>query len=129
MGPGKGVAFGLLDGKPVFCLPGGPPSNEMAFLQLALPGLLAMSGRVGAGLPLQPARLVSELCGQSDWTQLWHGRLEHRPDPHLPPLFHPFEFSGRLKAMAGSEAIAVLPEGMSRLEPDADILVQRLAPC
>ncbi len=129
MGPGKGVAFGLLNGKPVFCLPGGPPSNEMAFLQLALPGLLAMSGRRGAGLPLQPAFLSSELTGQSDWTQLWHGRLEYGPEPHLPPVFHPFEFSGRLRAMADSDAIAALPEGITRLEADAMILVQRLAPC
>lgn len=129
IGPGKGVAFGLLNGKPVFCLPGGPPSNEMAFLQLALPGLLAMSGRRGAGLPLQPARLASELTGQADWTQLWHGRLEQGPDLHQPPVFHPHEFSGRLQAMADSDAIAALPEGMDRLEPDAAILVQRLAPC
>jgi molybdopterin molybdotransferase len=129
MGPGKGVAFGLLNGKPVFCLPGGPPSNEMAYLQLALPGLLAMSGRKNAGLPLRPARLATGLTGQADWTQLWHGRLEHGPDPHLPPIFHPYEFSGRLQAMADSDAIAALPEGMTSLEPNADILVQRLAPC
>ncbi len=35
MGPGKAVGFGLWQGKPVFCLPGGPPSNQMAFVQLA----------------------------------------------------------------------------------------------
>jgi len=44
MGPGKGIAFGLWEGKPVFCLPGGPPSNEMAFLQLAFPGSCAWAG-------------------------------------------------------------------------------------
>ncbi len=129
MGPGKGVAFGLLNGKPVFCLPGGPPSNEMAFLQLALPGLLAMSGRRDAGLPLTPARLASQLSGQADWTQLWHGRLQPVSDPCEPPYFHPFEFSGRLKAMAESEAIVSLPEGLERLEPGAAIMVQRLARC
>ncbi|MDD5475712.1 MAG: molybdopterin-binding protein [Syntrophales bacterium] len=37
MGPGKGVAFGLWRNRPFFCLPGGPSSNRMAFLQLALP--------------------------------------------------------------------------------------------
>ena len=129
MGPGKGVAFGLLHGKPVFCLPGGPPSNEMAFLQLALPGLLAMSGRRDAALPLQPAYLASQLNGQADWTQFWHGNFEYGAEPHLPPVFHPYEFSGRLRAMAESEAIATLPEGVHRLEPDSLILVQRLAPC
>ena len=37
MGPGKAAAFGPAEGKPVFCLPGGPPSNHIAFLELALP--------------------------------------------------------------------------------------------
>ena len=27
----------ILNDKPFFCLPGGPPSNEMAYMQLALP--------------------------------------------------------------------------------------------
>jgi molybdopterin molybdotransferase len=35
MGPGKGTGFGLLDNRPFFSLPGGPPSNEAAFLELA----------------------------------------------------------------------------------------------
>ncbi|KMY67073.1 hypothetical protein AAU61_14155 [Desulfocarbo indianensis] len=129
MGPGKGVAFGLLEGKPVFCLPGGPPSNEMAFLQLALPGLLAMAGRRDCGLPRTPARLACALKGQADWTQLWHGRLEPSQEAARPPLFRPYEFSGRLKAMADSDAIAALPEGMERLDQGAVAMVQRLAPC
>ena len=40
IGPGKAVGFGTLQGKPIFVLPGGPPSNLLAFLQIALPGLL-----------------------------------------------------------------------------------------
>ena len=44
IGPGKAVGFGMLNKKPVFILPGGPPSNLMGFLQIALPGLLALSG-------------------------------------------------------------------------------------
>jgi len=53
IGPGKAVALGILDGKPIFCLPGGPPSNEMAFLQIALPGLLQMAGRPHNTLPIE----------------------------------------------------------------------------
>jgi molybdopterin molybdotransferase len=36
--PGKAVGFGVKDERPVFCLPGGPPSNHIAFLELTLPG-------------------------------------------------------------------------------------------
>ncbi len=81
------------------------------------------------GLPLVPARLASELRGQADWTQLWHGRLEPDPDPCQPPWFHPFAFSGRLKAMADSQAIASLPEGKDHLPAGTLVLVQRLGPC
>lgn len=125
MGPGKGVALGVLDGKPVFCLPGGPPSNEMAFLQLALPGLLGMAGHPDPGLPLRPARLAAELGGDRAWTQFFHGRLE--PADPL-PLFHPLPLAGRLKAMAGSQAIARLEQDQERLPAGAAILVQALAP-
>ena len=124
MGPGKGVAFGLLGQKPVFCLPGGPPSNEMAFLQLALPGLMGMAGHQDPGLPRIPARLAKDLEGQEDWTQFWHGRLEPVEDDL--PRFHPYDYSGRLKAMADSQAIASLPQGQGRLSAGQAVIVQRL---
>jgi molybdopterin molybdotransferase len=54
--PGKAIGFGLFQDKPVFCLPGGPPSNHMAFIQLALPGLQRLGGDdSGPELPLVPA--------------------------------------------------------------------------
>jgi molybdopterin molybdotransferase len=126
MGPGKGVAFGLWGGKPVFCLPGGPPSNEMAFLQLALPGLLLMAGREGPALPPMPARLAAELAGPAEWTQFWHGGLEPAAEPGGPTVFRPFPLSGRLQSMAGSQAVAALPEGVERLAAGAGLTVQLL---
>jgi molybdopterin molybdotransferase len=63
MGPGKGIAFGMWRDKPIFCLPGGPASNEMAFLQLALPGMLRMSGDLRHPLQSVPARLAEEQPG------------------------------------------------------------------
>ena len=44
MGPGKAVGLAVFRGKPVFCLPGGPTSNEIAFLMIALPAILKMAG-------------------------------------------------------------------------------------
>ncbi|MCD6294901.1 MAG: molybdopterin molybdotransferase MoeA, partial [Deltaproteobacteria bacterium] len=67
LGPGKAVALGILDGKPIFCLPGGPPSNEMAFLQIALPGLLQMSGKPNSPFPLRKVRLAEEVRGDVTW--------------------------------------------------------------
>ena len=49
----------------------------MGFLQIALPGLLALSGHDNPGLPRINARLASEIRdGKSDWTDFFFGTLE-----------------------------------------------------
>ena len=113
IGPGKAVGFGLLKEKPVFILPGGPPSNLMGFLQIALPGLLKLSGDLRPGLPVANVRLASDLTGRhADWTQFFFGVLE--PQEEM-PLFHPLRGSSRLRSMAEAQAIAAIPEGKSHL--------------
>lgn len=42
--PGKPTAFGIYEGKPVFCLPGNPVSSQVTFEQFVRPALLAMMG-------------------------------------------------------------------------------------
>jgi molybdopterin molybdotransferase len=113
IGPGKAVAFGLYEGRPVFCLPGGPPSNHMAFLQLALPGLQKMSGVPDAGLPVRKMRLAETINGQSDWTQFVQGRLEETTDL---PLFYPLKHPSRLQMMAAADAIMKISEGKSTIQ-------------
>ncbi len=112
IGPGKAVAFGLYQAKPVFCLPGGPPSNHMAFLQLALPGLQKMSGARETGLTMRAMRLAEPLSGQVDWTQFVYGRLEETSDL---PLFYRLDPPSRLQMMASTEAIVKIPEGQSTI--------------
>ena len=124
LGPGKGVAFGLLAGKPVFCLPGGPPSCEMAFMQLALPGLLQMAGRRHAAFPELNAILSQPIHGQSDWTQFFHARLLER-DGNL--VAEPTRQASRLRSMADKQALIVLPEGVEDLRLGDRVRVQVLA--
>jgi len=108
MGPGKAVGFGFLMGKPVFCLPGGPPSNYMAFINLALPGLMKLAGYRNPGLPELTVLLGGEVRGQIDWTQFVHGRFEQANGS---TQFMPLASSERLKMMAAAEAILTIPEG------------------
>jgi molybdopterin molybdotransferase len=124
IGPGKAVGFGLLDKKPVFILPGGPSSNLMGFLQIALPGLLALSGHANKGLPRINARLASQLRGREpDWTDFFFGILEF--DDGL-PTFYPLKKRSRLSSIAEATAVASIPEGQDYLSEGSVICVQLL---
>lgn len=124
IGPGKAVGFGLLNDKPVFILPGGPPSNLMGFLQIALPGLLTLGGYRRPALPTASVRLSSELTGRfADWTQFVFGVIENGNEL---PVFRSLEGMSRLRSMAEAEAVAAIPEGKTVLPAGSVVSVQLL---
>lgn len=124
IGPGKAVGFGMLNGKPVFVLPGGPPSNVVAFLQIALPGLLTLSGHPIPGLPRIPARLASAVRGgDREWTDFFFGNVTFNGGM---PTFTPQEKRSRLVTIADANAIAAIPEGLADLPEGSIIEVQLL---
>ena len=125
MGPGKPVGFGLLSGRPFFCLPGGPPSNEMAFLQLALPALLIkMGGERPVAFPTIPATLARAVSGKKDWTDFIHARLEKRQDRIF---VHPARLKSALQSMALKEAIIIIPEDREEIPAGKIIDIQMLS--
>ena len=109
----------MVDRKPVFCLPGGPPSNHVSFLQLALPGLLRLAGWRNPELPRMTVELSETIHGQTDWTQFVHGRLIQSDEIIK---FTPLEIKSRLQMMATSQAIVKIPEGAASIQ--AGILVK-----
>ena len=121
MGPGKGIGFGLLAGKPVFCLPGGPPSCEIAFLQLALPAILKMQGLRLPAFPTVEARLKKSVRGQSNWTQFIHAALAEEAGGLV---VRKTKLRSRLQSMARKDALIVIPEGAEGLTAGALIKVQ-----
>ncbi len=124
IGPGKAVGFGTLRDKPVFILPGGPPSNLMGFLQIALPGLLKLAGYRRCGLPMIKVRLASRLSGRfADWTQFIYGTLEASDDL---PVFHALDGRSRLRSMAEAQAVVAIAEGETVLAAGSAILAQSL---
>jgi molybdopterin molybdotransferase len=125
MGPGKAVGFGLWQGKPVFCLPGGPPSNQMAFIQLGLPGLLKLGGQRQPGLPRTVVKLGKHVEGQRDWTQFIPGRFQKREEELL---FYPLRVTSRLGSMAEAEGLLAIPEGTAAIPQGAMVSVQVLQP-
>ncbi len=124
IGPGKAVGFGLLNEKPVFILPGGPPSNLMGFLQIALPGLLRMAGHQDPGLPKTDIRLGTDLTGRfADWTQFSYGTLESGADY---PVFMALKGKSRLRSMAEAQAVVAIAEGKTELPKGSIVAAQLL---
>jgi len=124
IGPGKAVGFGLLKNKPVFLLPGGPPSNLMAFLQIALPGLLRLSGHNRPALPRVMMKLSDGLTSRHiDWTHFVYGSFRVGNEY---TFFEPLKLASRLKSVAVAEGVIAIPEGVKSLPAGAIIPVQLL---
>jgi molybdopterin molybdotransferase len=127
MGPGKGIAFGLWESKPVFCLPGGPASNEMAFLQLALPGIMRMGGQSGHPLQTVSARLTQNLEGRHRaWTEFKDATLSCDLEGNY--IVTPYRNRSRLQAIANANCLVRIPEGVESLHLGEVVPVQILVP-
>jgi len=108
IGPGKGACMGRVGKTIVFNLPGGPPSNHVALLLLALPGVRRLMGW-SHFLPQKRRVLVTEeLIGQENWTQLIYSRVSYE-DGVVTAL--PLRSMGRLEAMAAANSLVEIPEG------------------
>lgn len=75
VGPGKGISMGRLNETLIFNLPGGPPSNHVAFLLLALPGIRKRGGNNEPFSGRAKAVVTLPLKGRSGWTQIIYGRV------------------------------------------------------
>ncbi len=123
MGPGKAVALIMLRGKTVFCLPGGPPSNAMAFLQIALPAILHLAGKPSSPFENRIATLTETVKGDKDWTQFFYASLVKKSGQ----LFvEPLKIKSRLQSQANADALIKIPEGIERLEKGEQIEIQVL---
>jgi len=124
IGPGKAVGFGILNKKPVFVLPGGPPSNLLGFLQIALPGLLKLAGHQKPALSKMSVILEQDVTGiHIDWTQFVFGHFIAKQDQ---TFFRPLKMVSRLQSMARAEGIISIPEGKVHIPAGTELSAQLL---
>lgn len=125
MGPGKPTGFGIFGKKPLFMLSGGPTSSLTGFLQIALPGLLMLSGHRSPGLPMISARLARGLQGRDrNWTDVFYGTIRFS---ETVPTFYPLKGRrSRLISLADATAVASIPEGQDHIRQGSVIIVQLL---
>lgn len=66
MKPGKPVAFAILEGKPVFALPGNPVAAMISFEMFVRPALLKMTGHARFFRPTVTAALTEPITNKGD---------------------------------------------------------------
>ncbi len=109
--PAKPLAFGLIDGTPVFGLPGNPVSSMVSYELFARPGLRKMMGH---GEVHRPRYLGS--AGQA-WVRHADGKTHFvRVKVEVDNGIFRIRSAGgqgshQLTAMAGADALAVLVDG------------------
>ena len=108
IGPGKGACMGRVGNTVVFNLPGGPPSNHVALLLLALPGVRRLMGFTDPLPQKRKVRVTEALSGQKNWTQLLYSRVTYENGS----LFAvPLSGMSRFEAMAAADALVEILEG------------------
>ena len=111
--PAKPMAFGTLDGTPVFGLPGNPVSSMVSYELMARPGLRKMMGIADDAVhrPRILASAESPLPRHSDG-KTHFARVNLRwVDGQAVIRSAGGQGSHQLSAMAGADALAVLPDG------------------
>ncbi len=111
VGPGKGICLGSsANGSTLFFnLPGGPPSNHVAFVLLARPCIERIEGCENPFSGAVAARLLGDIRGQVGWTQVFYGCLSGQG---VEQVVRPITGMSRLAAMAEADCLIELPEDL-----------------
>ncbi len=122
--PGKPLAFGEIDGRPVIGLPGNPVSAMVTFELFLRPMLRAMLGLPGDGRQHLSARLEGRLGKDRERRAYLRVRVERTNDGYRARSAGGQQ-SSQLRSMADANALLIVPEGAPAGEPGEsyDIIV------
>lgn len=123
--PGAPLAFAMLEGRPVFGLPGNPVSSLVSFEQFVRPSLLRMMGHTRIFRPVAEAVLVDGYDKKPGRLFLVRVRLEER-DGELRALPTGDQSSALLLSMVRADGLAVVPAESAGIPPGGRVLVQLL---
>lgn len=112
MRPGKAQTFGLVDGIPVFGLPGNPAAAYMGFHVLIRPALRKMQGFSHYELPVIKAKLASDLRKKDSRRIYTRAVLTKNEQGELIAAPSKNQSSGLFGPLQKSNCVIVLPEGL-----------------
>jgi molybdopterin molybdotransferase len=123
--PGKPLAFGQVQGKPFFGLPGNPVSALVTFDLFVRPALCAL-----AGLPhaVPVAQAVLEHDVETDGRRTYMRVLLRREQGALLAASTGTQSSGALRSLVLADALLVLPEGLTEAKAGTAFEVRLFRP-
>ncbi|GAA2434913.1 molybdopterin molybdotransferase MoeA [Actinomadura vinacea] len=125
MRPGKPQGFGLLQGTPIFTLPGNPVSAYVSFQVFVRPALRAMQGLPPEPLPTTGAVLTDDIKSPAGLRHYMRGRLSHHRGTYS---VTPVEGQGshQLQSLSSADALIVLPEDAEAVPAGSHVEVMRM---
>ncbi|MBT3269130.1 molybdopterin molybdotransferase MoeA [Candidatus Poribacteria bacterium] len=128
MKPGKPQAFGQIQGKPVFALPGNPVSSMVVFELFARPALLKMGGH--ARLQRQVVRaLMDEAVANDSRGRVNYMRVTlERRDGRLHARTTGTQGSGVLRSLVLADGLAIIGDEGAPVGGEVDVVLTSAAP-
>jgi molybdopterin molybdotransferase len=125
--PAKPLSFAVVDGKPVFGLPGNPASSVVSFELFARPALLAMMGHRDVDRPVLPAVADDGFARKPDGRlHLVRVSLRVGDDRMLHAASTGGQASNLLRSLALADGFALVPDGDGvPVGGDVDVMVLR----
>ena len=124
--PGQPLAFGKIQGKLAFGLPGNPVSSMVTFEQLVRPAMLKMSGHRSYGRPIVNALFQEKFSKRTDRRHFLRGVLT-REDGVFKVRTTGDQGSGILTSMVKANCLIDVPVEVERLNPGDPVEVQLLS--
>jgi molybdopterin molybdotransferase len=125
MRPGRPLAFGRMEGKPLFGLPGNPVSSMVSFEQFIRPAILKMRGYRSIFRRALRAEIKEGYKKKQGLKYFLRARVELRGRKYVAALTGE-QGSGILKSMVLANGLIVLPENVASVKPGDEVAVQLL---
>jgi molybdopterin molybdotransferase len=125
MRPGQPLAFGTIEGKPTFGLPGNPVSSMVSFEQFVRPSLLRMMGHRRLFRPLVEAVLKEEISKNPGRRHFIRARVSMERDRYVVTTTGP-QGSGILNSMVEANGLIIVPEEATEIKAGETVRVQIL---
>jgi molybdopterin molybdotransferase len=116
MRPGSPITFGVLDGRPVFGLPGNPVSVMVTYHVFVEPALRALAGHARVKRRTIAVRAAEDIHSPEQLTHFFRVRLEPGVDGGYEARLTGPQGSGILSSMVSADALAIVPEGRAGIE-------------